>query len=97
MTKSDLIQQLSKDMGMSGNQAGKVVNKVFDLIGDALQKGEDVRITGFGTFRSSETKERPGRNPRTGEQIQIPAGKRISFSAGSGLLESVRGGKQQAA
>lgn len=96
MTKSDLISELSKDMGISGNQAGKVVNKVFDIIGEALQKGDDVRITGFGTFRQTETKERPGRNPRTGEQIQIPASKRVSFTAGSGLLENVRGGGQKA-
>jgi DNA-binding protein HU-beta len=91
MTKSDLIQQLAQDQGMSQNQAGKVVNKVFDLIGNALTKGDEVRITGFGTFRSAETKERPGRNPRTGDQITIPASKRVSFTAGSGLLDTVRG------
>jgi len=94
MTKSDLIQQVSKETGMSQNQSGKIVNTVFDLIGNALVKGEEVRITGFGTFRTSETKARPGRNPRTGQQIQIPASKRVSFSAGSGLLETVRGPSQ---
>jgi len=90
MTKSDLIQQVAKETGMSQNQSGKIVNKVFDLIGGALETGDEVRITGFGTFRSSETKERPGRNPRTGEQIRIPASKRVSFTAGSGLLDIVR-------
>ena len=94
MTKSDLIQQVSKETGMSQNQSGKIVNTVFDLIGNALVKGEEVRITGFGTFRTSETKARPGRNPRTGQQIQIPASKRVSFSAGSGLLDTVRGPSQ---
>jgi DNA-binding protein HU-beta len=94
MTKSDLIQQVSKETGMSQNQSGKMVNTVFDLIGTALVKGEEVRITGFGTFRTSETKARPGRNPRTGQQIQIPASKRVSFSAGSGLLDTVRGPSQ---
>ena len=94
MTKSDLIQQVSKESGMSQNQSGKIVNTVFDLIGNALVKGEEVRITGFGTFRTSETKARPGRNPRTGQQIQIPASKRVSFSAGSGLLDTVRGPSQ---
>jgi len=91
MTKSDLVQQVAKDTGLSQNQTSKIVNEVFDAITDALQKGEDVRITGFGTFRTAETKERTGRNPRTGEEITIPAGKRVAFTAGSGLLETVRG------
>jgi len=91
MTKSDLIQQVAKDTGLSQNQTGKIVNEIFDAIADALQNGEDVRITGFGTFRTAETKERAGRNPRTGEEITIPASKRVSFTAGSGLLDAVRG------
>lgn len=94
MTKSDLIARLSKDTGISQNQSGKIVNDIFNIITEALQQGDDVRITGFGTFRTSETRERPGRNPRTGEEIIIPAGKRVSFTAGVGLLESVRGGSQ---
>ncbi len=91
MTKSDLIQQISKDTGLSQNQSGRIVNRVFQTIAEALQKGEEVRITGFGTFRSTETKERTGRNPRTGEEIRIPAGRRVSFSAGSALMGTVRG------
>jgi DNA-binding protein HU-beta len=100
MTKSDLVQQVAKDTGLSQNQTSKIINEIFDAISESLQKGEDVRITGFGTFRTAETKERSGRNPRTGEEITIPAGKRVSFTAGSGLLESVRGessGKKQVA
>lgn len=91
MTKSDLIQQLSKDSSLSQSQTGKLVNEVFDLIADALRKGDEVRITGFGTFKAAETKERPGRNPRTGEEITIPAGKRVSFAAGSALLGAIKG------
>lgn len=97
MTKSDLIQRLSKDTGLPQGQAGKFVNDVFDVIAEALQKGEEVRITGFGTFRASETKERVGRNPRTGEEITIPAGKRVGFTAGSGLLGTIKGDEKNRA
>jgi nucleoid DNA-binding protein len=97
MTKSDLIHQLSADTGLSQSQAGKVVNEVFNLIASSLQKGDDVRITGFGTFRVSETKERTGRNPRTGTPITIPAGKRVVFAPGSGLSETVKGEDQNKA
>ena len=95
MTKSDLIQELTKDTGMTANQSSKVVNKLLDVIAGALQRGEEVRITGFGTFRTTETKERPGRTPRTGEEIQIPAGRRVTFAAGSGLMNTVRRGEQR--
>ncbi len=91
MTKSDLIQQISKDAGISQSQAGKLVTEVFNQIAGALQKGDEVRITGFGTFRVTETKERTGRNPRTGQPLTIPASKRVTFAPGSGLSNQVRG------
>lgn len=97
MTKSDLIQRVSKDTGLSLTQSGKVVNDVFDTITNALKSGEEVRVTGFGTFRVTKTAARTGRNPRTGEQISIPAGKRPSFSAGASLVEAVRGGQKRSA
>jgi DNA-binding protein HU-beta len=92
MTKSELIQSVARDTGMSQSQAGKVVNAVFDTIARSLQDGQEVRLTGFGTFRTVETKERPGRNPRTGEEITIPAGRRVGFTAGTGLLGSDKEG-----
>jgi DNA-binding protein HU-beta len=92
MTKSEMVQSVARDTGMSQSQAGKVVNSVFDTIARTLQNGDEVRITGFGTFRTVETKERPGRNPRTGQAITIPAGRRVSFTAGSGLLGSEKEG-----
>ncbi|HLG51063.1 MAG TPA: HU family DNA-binding protein [Chloroflexota bacterium] len=93
MTKSDLIQRVAKETGLSLAQSGKVVNGVFDAITNALKSGEEVRVTGFGTFKVTQTAQRTGRNPRTGEQITIPASKRPSFSAGAALVEAVRGGK----
>jgi DNA-binding protein HU-beta len=90
VTKSNLAKNLAQRTGLSQTQANKIVNTVFDLIGNALVQGEEVRITGFGTFRTSETKARSGRNPRTGQQIRIPPSKRASFLAGSQLVEAVR-------
>ena len=91
MTKSNLIQRLSRELGTSQTQSGKFVNSLFEMITRALESGEEVRITGFGTFRSAETKARAGRNPRTGAEIKIPAGKRVSFTAGAGLADAIRG------
>lgn len=91
MTKTDLIERVAKNTGLTQSQAGKVVNDVFDVIAGSLRNGEEVRVTGFGTFKVSTTSERSGRHPRTGEKITIPAGKRPSFSAGTQLVEAVRG------
>lgn len=92
LTKTDLVRTIAKDTGVSQGQAGKMLDAVLSSISDALAKGEDVRLTGFGTFKVSESKERQGRNLRTGEAMTIPARRRASFSAGSQLVEAVRGG-----
>ena len=94
MTKTDLVNKVAKDTGLTQAQAGKVVSDVFDVITSSLRNGEEVRVTGFGTFKVTSTSQRTGRNPRTGEAITIPAGKRPSFSAGAGLVEAVRGSKK---
>jgi DNA-binding protein HU-beta len=93
MTKTDLVNRVAKDTGLSQAQAGKVVGDVFEVITTSLRSGEEVRVTGFGTFKVTSTSQRTGRNPRTGEAITIPAGKRPSFSAGTQLTEAVRGAK----
>jgi DNA-binding protein HU-beta len=64
---------------------------VLEVVQSAVSSGDQVRLSGFGSFRVTATKARQGRNPRTGETIQIKAGKRVSFSPGSKLVESVRG------
>jgi DNA-binding protein HU-beta len=92
VTKSELIQSIARETGLSQSQASKVINCVFDTIASQLHRGEEVRLTGFGTFRMMETKARPGRNPRTGQPITIPAGRRVGFTAGSGLTDFDKGG-----
>lgn len=90
--KTELQQQVAEQAGLNKAQAGRAVDAVLQAISDALAKGEEVRLTGFGNFRVTETKARTGRNPRTGETINIAAGKRPAFSPGSRLKSSVSGG-----
>ncbi len=70
----------------TSSQANKVLNAMLDVVGQILEEGGEVRLTGFGTFRVTNTKERQGRNPRTGEPMTIRAGRRVGFSASPRLL-----------
>jgi DNA-binding protein HU-beta len=89
--KTELQQQVAEKAGLNKAQAARAVDAVLDSISSALAKGEEVRLTGFGNFRVTNTAARTGRNPRTGETINIPAGKRPAFSPGSRLKQSVGG------
>ena len=74
---------------MSKADAAKAVEGVFEAITSELQSGGEVRVVGFGTFSVANRKATTGRNPRTGESIQIPASKQPKFKAGKGLKEAV--------
>jgi DNA-binding protein HU-beta len=89
VNKNDLISAVASDSGLSKADATKAVDAVFDNIANALKGGNDVRLVGFGTFSVTERKASTGRNPRTGQPIQIPASKRPKFSAGKGLKDAV--------
>ncbi|HEY8685590.1 MAG TPA: HU family DNA-binding protein [Chloroflexota bacterium] len=89
--KTELAQQVAEQAGLSRSQANKAVDAVLDSITTALQKDDEVRLTGFGSFKVTQTKARTGRNPRTGETLNIAAGKRPTFTAGSRLKQSVGG------
>jgi DNA-binding protein HU-beta len=93
--KTELQQEVAEKAGLNKAQAGRAVDAVLDAITNALQSGEEVRLTGFGTFRVANTAARTGRNPRTGESINIAAGKRPAFTAGSRLKQAVSGGNGQ--
>jgi len=88
--KGEMASRIAEKAGFSTAQASRALNAVLDAIADSLAKGDEVRLTGFGTFRVTETKERIGRNPRTGEPIKIPAGRRVSFSPSPRLTESAK-------
>jgi DNA-binding protein HU-beta len=89
--KTELAQQVAEQAGLSRSQANKAVDAVLESITTALQQEDEVRLTGFGSFKVTQTKARTGRNPRTGETLNIAAGKRPTFTAGSRLKQSVGG------
>jgi DNA-binding protein HU-beta len=89
MTKSDLIDSLANRQGIPKQKAEEIVNSVFDDIVAALKNGDKVNISGFGTFAVSHRKARTGRNPKTGETIQIASSRAARFKAGKGLKESL--------
>lgn len=89
MNKNDLISSVAADSGLSKADATKAVDAVFDSIEKSLKSGNEVRLVGFGTFSVADRKASTGRNPRTGESIQIPASKQPKFKAGKGLKEAV--------
>lgn len=91
MKKDDLVEGLYKDANLSTKkQAGEIVDWFFSTITKALAKGEDVAITGFGTFKTVKRAARMGINPKTGERIQIPAMTKPKFSAGKLLKDAVK-------
>ena len=94
MQKSELIAKVAKESMVSQAQAAAVINKALDAIVGALKSGDKVTLTGFGTFEVRKTAARTGTNPRTKQKIQIAAGKRATFSAGTLLREAVSGKKK---
>ena len=89
MNKDDLISKVASDVGISKTDAAKSVDSVISNITNSLKSGKDVRLVGFGTFLVVNRAATTGRNPRTGESIQIPAKKVPKFRAGKALKETV--------
>ena len=89
MNKNDLVSAVADSTGMSKSDAAKAVDGVVDSITSALKKGEEVRLVGFGTFSVSHRKATTGRNPRTGEAIQIAATNVPKFKSGKALKAAV--------
>ncbi|HVE67736.1 MAG TPA: HU family DNA-binding protein [Solirubrobacteraceae bacterium] len=89
MNKSQLIDQVAARTDMAKTEAAEAVDAVLKTIEDNLSRGAEIAITGFGKFHVAERGARQGRNPRTGETIQIQASRVPRFSAGSGLKQAV--------
>lgn len=90
MNKSELINSVAEESGLSKKDAGKAVDAVFDTILNALKEGDRVQLIGFGTFEVRDRAARKGRNPQTGEEIQIPASKVPAFKPGKALKDAVK-------
>ena len=91
MNKSDLITHVAAAANISKREADKAVQAVFDAVAAALKKGEDIVVHGFGSFSVLERAARVGRNPRTGEEISIPAALSPKFTASKKLKDAING------
>ena len=89
MNKNELIQSVQDKTGLSKAQAGEAVNAVIDSVTSALKVGDEIKIPGFGSFSVAERAASEGRNPRTGDVIQIAAARVPKFKPGKGLKEAV--------
>ena len=94
MNKAAIVARVARRMGLNKFAAEGAVDTVLEAIAEGLAKEEDVRIAGFGTFRTRSRAARKGRNPATGESVRIPASKVPSFKAAKGLREAVKRGWQ---
>jgi DNA-binding protein HU-beta len=90
MNKTQLINNVASDAGIPKSYAEKVVNKFIEIVGDELAEGKKVTITGFGTFLTTERKEREGVNPRSGERIKIPTQILPHFRPGKRFKDAIR-------
>ena len=89
MTKTDLINVVVAETELSKKQAEAAVNSALDAIVSALKEGDKVQLNGFGTFEVKESAAREGRNPKTGETIQIPATKKPAFAASKSFKDAL--------
>ena len=89
MNKADLVSKVAEKAGLSKKDAEKAVVAVFDTIQATLKDGDKVQLVGFGTFETRKRGARTGRNPRSGETIQIPASKVPAFKAGKALKDAI--------
>jgi len=89
MNKTQLVDAMAKDAGISKAAAKKALESFLDSVEGAMKKGDKVSLIGFGTFSVQTRKARDGRNPATGKAIKIPAKKVVKFKAGSELSKAV--------
>ncbi|MGH1352980.1 MAG: HU family DNA-binding protein [Methyloligellaceae bacterium] len=89
MNKKELIDSVAEEAGLTKENAGEAIDAVFSSIMSALQTGEKVSIVGFGNFEVANRKASTGRNPRTGDPIEIPASKVPKFKPGKALKDAV--------
>lgn len=89
LTKADLAKHLDEEIGLTNREAKEIVELFFEYICNALVNGQQVKLSGFGNFTLNDKKERPGRNPRTGEEVPVSARRVVTFHSGQKLKARV--------
>jgi integration host factor subunit alpha len=89
LTKAGMVERLYEDLGLNKREAKELVEIFFEEIRSALEKGQQVKLSGFGNFDLRDKNQRPGRNPKTGEEIPIDARRVVTFKAGQKLKARV--------
>lgn len=90
LTKLELIHALHNDLGINKREANEVIEILLEEMRISLENGHDVKVSGFGTFQVRHKRERPGRNPKTGQDVPISARRVVTFRAGQKLLSKVQ-------
>ncbi|WP_159980459.1 MULTISPECIES: HU family DNA-binding protein [unclassified Novosphingobium] len=91
MNNSDLADVIATDTGITKTDARKIVDAVFDAIGNAAAKGDEISLNGFGKFKIKDSPEREGRNPATGETMTIKASKKLAFAPAKAIKDKLNG------
>lgn len=89
MNKADLVNSISEKTGLSKTKTNEVIDAFVSSVTESLKKGEKVTLVNFGTFNTSERDARKGRNPKTGESIEIPSKRVARFKVGTGLSKNI--------
>jgi integration host factor subunit alpha len=89
LTKAELAERLFEELGLNKREAKEIVEMFFEEIRGALERGQQVKLSGFGNFDLRDKKQRPGRNPKTGEEIPITARRVVTFRPGQKLKAKV--------
>lgn len=98
LTKADMAERLFEELGLNKREAKELVEMFFEEVRGALESGRQVKLSGFGNFNLRDKKERPGRNPKTGEEIPITARRVVTFHPGQKLkarVEAYAGSREQ--
>ncbi len=89
MTKAQMAEHLFEDLGLNKREAKEIVEAFFDTVAESLEGNESVKLSGFGNFNLRDKRERPGRNPKTGEEIPVSARRVVIFHPGQKLRARV--------
>ena len=89
ITRADIVEYLHTQLGLNKSESKKLIEDFFDEIKDSLARNEEVKLSGFGNFELLNKKSRPGRNPKTGEDLIISARRVVTFRAGNKLRKKI--------